>query len=253
MRPNSLKALWRDGKPAINAWLAVASSFSAEVMAHAGFDTVTVDTQHGMVDGQEAIAMLQAISTTPAVPLMRVVWNDPALIMKALDSGAYGVICPMINTAAECQAFVGACRYAPDGYRSVGPARGTLYGGSDYLLHANEEIVTLAMIETRQAMDNLDAILDTPGLDGVYIGPNDLSLSLGYAASPDPQDEEVQAAIARVLQATKARGQACTMHATGGAMGRRLIDQGMDLVTVAVDSRMIALGAAAEIKAARGN
>ena len=163
MRENRLRGIWSEGGTVVNGWLQVPSSFSAEVMAHAGWDSLTIDMQHGPVDYGSLVPMLQAISTTDTVPVVRVPWNDPGLIMRVLDAGCYAVICPMINTREEAEAFVGACRYPPEGYRSYGPYRATLYGGQDYTDHANETVVTMAMIETQQALENLDA---NPGCRG---------------------------------------------------------------------------------------
>ena len=167
MRPNRLRELAAAGKPAVNAWLAIPSTYSAEVMGHQGFDSVTVDLQHGMIGFDAAIPMLQALSSTPAVPLARVSKNDPALVMQLLDAGAYGIICPMVSTPEQARDFVSACRYPPKGGRSFGPARGLLYGGADYFAHADREIVTLAMLETVEAVANADAILAVEGLDGI--------------------------------------------------------------------------------------
>src|ERR1700720_1947385 len=157
-RPNGGRELWQAGKPVINSWLGIPSSFSAEVMAHAGWDSLVVDMQHGMIDYSMMVPMLQGISTTGTVPLVRVPWNDPAHIQKALDAGAYGIICPMINNRAEAEKFVGSCRYGPPGYRSSGPIRAALYGGADYHAKANDIVVALGMIETKEALDNLAAI-----------------------------------------------------------------------------------------------
>ena len=141
MRENTVKKIWARGEAVVNGWLSIPSSFAAEVMAHQGFDSLTVDMQHGVVDYQTAVTMLQAVSTTPVIPLARVPWNDPALLMKILDAGVYGVICPMINTRAQAEALVGACKYAPRGYRSWGPVRASIYAGTDYGDHANEDLI----------------------------------------------------------------------------------------------------------------
>ncbi|RMF77330.1 MAG: 2,4-dihydroxyhept-2-ene-1,7-dioic acid aldolase, partial [Chloroflexi bacterium] len=140
MRENTVKTLWQNGEAAINGWLHIPSTWSAEVMAHQGWDSLTIDMQHGMTGYQTALYMLQALSTTDVVPLVRVTWNEPGLIGRMLDAGAYGVICPMVNTREQCEAFVGACRYHPMGYRSLGPTRAKLYAGDDYAAHANETI-----------------------------------------------------------------------------------------------------------------
>jgi 4-hydroxy-2-oxoheptanedioate aldolase len=136
VRANRLREIWKKGEAVVNGWLSIPSSFSAEVMAHQGFDSLTVDMQHGVVDYQVAVTMLQAISTTSAIPLARVPWNDPARLMKILDAGVYGVICPMINTREEAEALVRACKYAPRGFRSWGPVRASIYAGADYGDHA---------------------------------------------------------------------------------------------------------------------
>jgi 2-keto-3-deoxy-L-rhamnonate aldolase RhmA len=171
MRKNELRKIIADGKTVLNAWLAIANPFSAELMAHQGFDAVTIDLQHGPVDFQAAVGMLAAISTTPAVPMVRVPWNEPILTAKLLDAGAYGVICPMINSKAEAEALVCACRYPPRGARSFGPNRALLYSGADYWQHANDEVLVFAMVETREAVKHLDEIVSVEGLNGVYVGP----------------------------------------------------------------------------------
>ena len=141
MRENKLRSIWQGGGAAVNGWLAIANSFSAETMAQQGWDSLTVDLQHGMVDYQSMIPMLQAISTTETVPIVRVPWLEPGILMKVLDAGAYAVICPMVNTREDAQRLVAYTHYAPQGTRSFGPIRATLYGGADYFQHANRTIV----------------------------------------------------------------------------------------------------------------
>src|SRR5215208_4042702 len=175
MRPNRIKQIWRDGKCVTMGWLSVSHGFTAEVMARQGFDALVVDMQHGTTELSNVLPMLQAISQTDTVPVVRVPWNDPATIMKALDLGAYGIIVPLVNTAAEAAQAVAAGRYPPVGIRSSGPVRALHYGGADYVTNANDEIIIMAMIETKEGLANLDAICATKGLDAVYIGPADLS------------------------------------------------------------------------------
>ncbi len=254
MRENKLHTIWRAGDAAINGWLQIPSAFSAEVMAHQGWDSLTVDLQHGVIDYPAAVTLMQAISTTETVPLARVPWNQPGAIMKILDAGAYGVICPLVNTAADAEAFVGACRYPPAGYRSSGPLRGLLYGGADDLEHADETIITLAQIETAEALENLDPILATRGLDAVYIGPNDLGLSLGLG--PGGMDSDWPAlveAIDAVLAAARAHGVRAGIHTNSPQYARRMLDKGFQLVTIGSDSRLLAAAASdavAETRAA---
>ena len=189
METNPLRALWSDSKAVVNGWIAIPDGFAAETMARQGWDSITVDMQHGVTHYDTAVECLRAITTTSTVPLARVPWNEPGIVMKALDGGAFGVVCPMVSNREEAERFVGACRYPPDGYRSIGPVRASLYAGADYVAKSAELVVTLAMIETREALDNLDAIMSTPGLDGIYIGPNDLCASLGRPPSLDTRDE----------------------------------------------------------------
>ena len=174
MRKNKIKEMWRAGKCPTLGWLSVSHGFTAEVMARQGFDALCVDLQHGTSEMKDVAPLLQAISQTDTVPVVRVAWNDPAAIMKALDLGAYGIIVPLVNNAGEAAMAVAACRYPPVGMRSSGPVRAVHYGGADYVAHANDEIVVMAMIETKEGIANLDAICATPGLDAVYIGPADL-------------------------------------------------------------------------------
>lgn len=253
MRENRIKSIWTAGGTVINAWLGIPSAWSAELMAHQGWDSLTVDMQHGVADLSEMLAMMQAISTTDAVPLVRVPWNEPGAIMRALDLGAYGIICPMINTREQCEAFVGACRYHPDGYRSMGPIRARIYGGDDYAKAANATILTMAMIETRQAMDNLDAILSVPGLDAIYIGPSDLSLSLFGAATGDSEFPEFLEAIDTIIGAAKRHGIYVGYHTGSVAYAQKMIDRGAQFVTIGSDGALLAAAAKQVVTEIKGS
>jgi len=252
MRENTIRKLWTAGETVWNGWLSIPSAISAEIMAAEDFDSVTVDLQHGMTDVGDAIAMLQAISTKSPMPMARVNWNEPGQIMKILDAGAYGIICPMISTREECERFVQACRYPPKGYRSFGPLRGLLYGGADYYQHANDTIVTLAMIETREAMQNLDAIMSVPGLDGIYVGPADLSIGLGYAPSVDPTDKEVLDAIDEIVIAAYKNHIRAGIHCSSGRGAKAWSDKGFRFCSLAADRTFLSIGAKVVIKEARG-
>jgi 4-hydroxy-2-oxoheptanedioate aldolase len=243
MRENRLKRLWAAGEKTVNGWLAIPNGFSAELMAHQGFESLTVDMQHGMVDYQAAVSMLQAISTTDTVPLVRVPWNEPGVLQKVLDAGAYGVICPMINSRAEAEAFVAACRYPPLGSRSFGPIRATIYGGADYPAHANGEILTLAMIETKEAMAALDSILEVEGLDGIYVGPADLSNSLGCTPKFDQEEQPVVEAIQSIIETTKRHKKVAGIHCGSPAYIKRMWGIGFDYATLLSDARMMAMKA----------
>jgi 4-hydroxy-2-oxoheptanedioate aldolase len=242
MRENRLRTLWKNDQAAVNGWLAIANSFSAETMAHQGWDTLTIDLQHGVVDYQAMVTMLQAISTTATVPIVRVPWLEPGIIMKTLDAGAYGVICPMVNTREEAQKFVAYTSYAPMGTRSFGPVRALLYGGADYPSQANDTVVRFAMIETAQALDNLDAILSVEGLDAIYIGPSDLSLALGCKPTFDDVDPKVAQAIDHIVARAKAHGIQAGIHNGRSDVAKARIAKGFRFVTVSSDARLLAAG-----------
>lgn len=251
MRPNKLREIWAAGGAAVNGWLAIPNSFSAETMAHQGWDTLTIDLQHGVVDYATMLPMLQAISTTPTVPLVRVPWLEPGILMKTLDAGAYGVICPMINTADDAARLVAWTHYAPRGTRSFGPVRALLYGGADYPQHANDTIVTFAMIETAQALDNLDKILAVEGLDAVYIGPSDLSLSLGCKPTFDDLDPKAAQAVDHIVVRAKAHGVIAGIHNGSPEAARARIAKGFQFVTASSDARLMAAGAQQVVAAMR--
>ena len=242
MRPNRLRTLWQNDQAAVNGWLAIPNSFAAETMAHQDWDTLTIDLQHGVVDDQAMGTMLQAISTTATVPIVRVPWLEPGIIMKTLDAGAYGVICPMVNTREEAQKFVAYTSYAPMGTRSFGPVRALLYGGADYPSQANDTIVRFAMIETAQALDNLDAILSVEGLDAIYIGPSDLSLALGCKPTFDDVDPKVAQAIDHIVARAKAHGIQAGIHNGRSDVAKARIAKGFRFVTVSSDARLLAAG-----------
>ena len=243
MRENRLRTMWQADQAVLNGWLAIGNSFSAETMAHQGFDSLTIDLQHGMIDPAAMVTMLQAISTTATVPVVRVPWLEPGIIMKTLDAGAYGVICPMVNTREDAQRLVAYTHYAPRGSRSFGPVRAVLYGGPDYAQKANETIVTFAMIETAQALDNLDAILSVEGLDAIYIGPSDLSLALGCRPVFDDVDPPVAQAIDHILARAKAHGIVAGIHNGMPEVALARIAKGFRFTTVGSDARLMAAGA----------
>jgi 4-hydroxy-2-oxoheptanedioate aldolase len=251
VRANKLREIWARGEAVVNGWLGIPSSVSAEVMAQQGFDSLVVDLQHGLVDYQAAVSMFQAISTTGVVPLVRVPWNDPAWLMRVLDAGAYGVICPMVNNRAEAEALVAACKYPPRGYRSWGPVRALMYAGADYYNHANDELVVLPMIETAEALKNLDEILSVPGVDGCYVGPSDLSLGLGFPPRMDQTEPAVVEAQQRIADACKRHGVVAGIHNATATYAAKMIDAGYRFLTLSGDSRMLATQAAAEVAVIR--
>ena len=251
MKPNRIREIWAKGGTVVNGWLALPDSFAAEVMASKGWDSLTVDMQHGLVDYQAMVRLLTAIGTTDTPAVVRVPWNEPGLIMKALDAGAYGIICPMINTPEEAEQFVAWTTYAPVGARSNGPIRAALNLGLDYQANADATIVRFAMIETKQALENLDAILAVKGLDAIYVGPSDLSLSHGCRPVLEGLDAPAEAAVEAIVAKATAAGVPAGIHCAtvDGALKR--VAQGFRFVTVGSDSIFIGQGAAATVAGLR--
>jgi 4-hydroxy-2-oxoheptanedioate aldolase len=243
MRENRLRTIWAAGGAVVNGWLTMPGAFVAETMAHQGFDSLTVDLQHGVIDYRDALHMLTAISTTAAVPIVRVPWLEPGVLMKTLDAGAYAVICPMVSTRAQAELLVASTHYPPRGTRSNGPIRAALYGGADYQSRANDTIVVFAMIESKEALDNLDDILSVDGLDAIYIGPTDLSLALGCRPVFDDLDPPAAEAVDHILARAKAHGVVAGIHNGTCEAALRRIDKGFQFVTISSDARLLAAGA----------
>ena len=253
MRKNKIKQMMAEGKPVFNGWLSVPSTASAEAMAHVGWDSLTIDMQHGLVDYTNALPILQTISSTDATPLARVNWNEPGQIMKILDAGCYGVICPMVSNKLEAEKFVKACMYPPQGYRSFGPTRGLIYGGSDYPDHANDEILKLAMIETKESLEKLDEIMSTPGVDGIYVGPADLSLAIGEKPGFDkPENTKAYSEILRILEHAKKNKIFAGIHNGTPEYAKKMIEKGFNFVSIASDLRFMTSGAKDAVEKLKG-
>lgn len=229
MRANTIKTRLAASQIVVNGWLSIGSTYSAEGIGHSGVHAVTVDLQHGMLGFSDALVMMQAISATPAIPMVRVPALDPAQIMHLLDAGAYGIICPMISTPEQTKTLVDACRYPPVGNRSFGPSRGLLYGGADYVAQANETVMAIPMIETAEGVERIEEILDVEGVDMIYLGPNDMAFALdGHVGYPRPQSE---AALGHVLAAATRRGTPVGIFCGSGEEARTRVAQGFRLVT----------------------
>ncbi|MAV46685.1 MAG: 2,4-dihydroxyhept-2-ene-1,7-dioic acid aldolase [Alphaproteobacteria bacterium TMED89] len=251
MRPNKIREIWKQGGAVANGWLATPAAFSAEVMAHCGWDSVTVDMQHGLIDYQVAVSQFQAISTTDVVPMVRVPWLDAGLIMKVLDAGAYGVICPMINNGNDARMFAHYASYPPLGTRSFGPVRASIYGGADYTDKANDEIIRMAMVETKEGLEKVDEIVNTDGIDAIYVGPNDLANALGQRPTLDTENEVVLRAFETIIKACRSAGKPVGLHNGSAAYAVRMIKMGFQLVTVQSDAGILKNAASsivAEIK-----
>ena len=240
---NNLLEIWKSNKPVINAWLSIPNSFTAEAFGKMGWDSITIDMQHGQNDYQSSIAMLQGLSRSESLPMARVPWSEPGIIMKMLDLGVMGIIAPMINTKEDCEKFVSYCYYPPDGQRSFGPMRAQLVHGSNYFNLANENIVSFAMIETKQAVENLDEILSVPNLTGVYIGPADMSSSYGLQPKFDVKEDPVFSNIKLIAKKAKEHGKIAGIHNGSTDYAKEMIKIGYKFVTILSDFRVMSSNA----------
>ena len=254
MIPNNLKAKWQNGEPTVNGWLSIGNAFAAEIMAEQGFDSLTIDLQHGFLDYSDAKSMLQALRASGVTPLARVPWLDPGIIMKMLDGGAYGIICPMVNRPEQAAQLVEAMRYPPLGSRSFGPTRAKISSGGNYASEANETVLAIAMIETAEAVENVDAICRTPGLDGIYIGPADLTLGVSKGALPpgfDRTEPEIVAVIKKILAAAKVARIRAGLHCGTPEYAAKAVGWGFDMVTMSGDVAFLSGAAASNVRAVR--
>lgn len=242
------------GAGALGIWSSIPDMSVAELVAGLPFDYVCVDLQHGVTTFAELPAIAQAMRAAGNAPLVRVPWKDPAQIMRAIDSGAAGVVVPMISSAAEARAAVSACRFPPVGVRSWGPMWG--YVRSDGALPPAEQdagVLCIVMIETMEAIDDLEAILATEGLDGIYIGPNDLALACGFGRGTYRDDPGVAALIQRIVDACRDVGVPAGLHCSDPQMGSDWIARGASMVTIAQDTGLLADGALEALRLARAS
>ncbi len=234
---NKLLKIWKENKPVVNGWLSIPNSFTAEAFGKMGWDSITIDMQHGQSDYSTSIPMLQALSASPSTPMVRVPWYEPGIIMRMLDLGVLGIIAPMINTKEDCEKFVSYCYYPPIGQRSFGPMRAQLVHGPDYFSNANKNVLSFAMIETQQAVDNLDDILSVPNLTGVYIGPADMSSSYGLKPKFDVKEDPVYSNIKLIAKKANEYGKIAGIHNGTTQYAKEMIDIGFKLVTISSDFR----------------
>jgi len=232
---------WTTNKPTVNIFLRIPNSWVAELISQLDFDAVTLDLQHGLVELESALPMLQAIHKEK-FPMVRIAANDPAVIMKLLDIGAKGIICPMINTAAETEKFVQACYYPPVGVRSYGPLRSNLPARPTYLQDYRDDIVTFAQIETKESLDNLEDIAATKNLSGLYVGPYDLSISLGMTKMADFSDPTFMDHMKRVLSVAKKYKLVTAIQAYKEEEASMLANMGFNLVTPVDESATLVQG-----------
>lgn len=252
MNTHKLVQKWNKKQTTLNGWLAIPEGFSAEIMAHQGFDSLTIDMQHGVHDYLKAVDLLRAINTTKTQTLVRVPWLDPAHIMKILDAGVSGIICPMINNKQEAEKLVEYSYYPPMGKRSFGPIRAKFVYEGDYAKNANDSLLIIAMIETKEALDNLEDILSVEGLDAVYIGPADLSLNLGYKPQFDQTEPFILDTIKHILKTAKKYNKYAGIHNGSVEYALKMKDLGFDFVTIGSDANFM-IKAASDVVSAFKN
>jgi len=254
MFKSTLRAKWDAGQPTINGWMSIPGSFGTEVMAAQDWDSLTLDLQHGAMSYDAALPMVQAMKGTGTAPIIRVAWRSAPEVMKALDLGVEAIICPMVNTAEEARELASFCRYPPKGDRSFGPTRALFGVDAGYYATANDEVIILAMIETAEALANVDAIAATDGIDGLYIGPADLTLGVAQGRlkpGMDREEPEMLDALQTIVKAAKGAGKYAALHCGEAAYAVRGAEWGFNMMTVASDAKLIASGATAAIRTFR--
>src|SRR5438067_3658654 len=250
MRKNRVRELLNANEPALGTFMSLGSVLGAEQLAHVGFDWLVIDQEHGAIDATLTQSLLQAISTTETVPLIRVPHNGVDWIKRALDAGAYGVIVPMVNTREEAEAAVQAAKYPPLGARSIGGSRTRLYGGNDYVERANDEILLIAQIEHKIGVQNAREILSVKGVDAYFIGPGDLCASLGLPNSWDPDYPEYWEAIEKIRRAGVETGKPGGIHASANRVPQ-MLEKGYRFIAIGFDISFMQNAAAAALQAAR--
>ena len=230
---------WAAGEVAFNAWSTFPGVASSTILANAGFDAVTVDLQHGEVGFPGLGEIVEAIERAGAMPFVRLPWNDPANVMRALDLGARGLICPMVNSAEEAEAFVRSCRYPPLGSRSYGAVRSAFGTAREQTEAANAAVLAFAQVETAEGLANVEAICGTDGLDGVYVGPADLSLTLGFEGFADLASPEMRDALARIVAAAASSGVVPGIHAPATDRALDMVRAGFTFVGAAGDRELL--------------
>ena len=246
-----MRDIWSKGGTALGAWLFMREPLVAEAAALEGYDYVCIDMQHGLQSFEHTVTMLYAMARTPTTPIVRVPWNEPGIIGRVLDAGAGGVIIPMENTEADAEAAVRACFYGPKGSRSMGPVGVSARAGREgYFGNANNTVLCIPMIETKQAVENLDAILAVPGIDAVYVGPADLSITYGLSPMTDQTDVEWNDALAKVVDRCLAHGVVPGVHANSSLVGKRAA-AGFRMITVGFDLANVMTGIRHDLMSAR--
>jgi 4-hydroxy-2-oxoheptanedioate aldolase len=245
-----LKTRWQREEVTLGAWCMIPSSLTAEILAKGGFDWVLVDMQHGCMDYQTAVEMIRAIDLAGITPIVRVPWNEPGIVGRMLDAGAMGIVAPMVNSVAEATQLVEACRYPPVGKRSLGPVRVGARDGMGYVASANDRIAVIPMIETADALAAIEDIAAVPGVDALFVGPFDLSFSLGLPPGDNDGKPAFDNAIAHINAAARANSIATAVLSTA-ALAPLRASQGFRMISVITDSVALGMAARGSLAAAR--
>lgn len=252
MKRNRLKQLWAEGKPGFGFWAMLGGPATVEALARLGPDWISIDAEHGAFGFDDCLPLIRAMNGTNVAPFVRVPSKDPVSIKRVIDWGALGIFVPQIRTAEEVAEVVSTCRYPPVGTRGIGPTRASNYflDFEDYHAHANDEIAVIVQIETREAVENLEAILAVPGLDGILIGPADLSAALGYF--PDVNGEAFQKVVAGILETGRRADIPVGYYCFSGEEARQRAEQGFRFVSVVADVKVLTAGFERQLADARG-
>lgn len=254
MTTNRLRQLLAEGGRAVGGWCTTPSPFNAEVLGRVGYDYVCVDGQHGLIGFDAMVPMLSAISGTGATPIVRVPFNHTPWMGQVFDAGAEAVVVPMVNSREDAERAAAACRYAPEGVRSFGPVRAGMHLNDGATpAEVNRQVMCLVMIETVQAVEAAEEICATPGVDGVYVGPADLAISMGVQFGHEPMPAAHADAIAHVAEVCASAGLVAGIHTGGGDGSREALASGFQMATVGTDAGIFRLAAATELAAARGD
>ncbi len=246
---NALRARLRANRQAVGGWVVIPDMLSAETVAWCGFDYVGIDMQHGLVSYGDLPSMVGGVQLAGATPIVRVPFGDFAMVQRALDAGAHGIIFPLCESAATAAAAVASTRYAPRGARSFGPSRSRMYLGGDPA-SVNDEVLCFVMVETTLGLDHLEEIAATPDLDGIYVGPSDLAISLGISVGAD--DPRLTGAYAEIVSACRRFGIVPAIHAPTGDAAAAFLATGFAMATVSSDAVMLRTAYIKELQAARG-
>jgi 4-hydroxy-2-oxoheptanedioate aldolase len=249
--PNSMMEIWASGGETLGTWLSMPTTHAAEICARTGFDYVCVDMQHGTADYQIAVSMIQAIELGgKGTPIVRVPWNEPGIIGRMMDAGARGVIIPMVNSPEEAQAAVNAVKYPPIGARSFGPIMIGAREGAGYFERANDITACIPMIETKQAVESLDEILSIEGIDAVYVGPADLSISYGYGPGYSDDNPGYKDTLETIAGKCADAGVVAGIHSTSSLAADRR-GKGFRMQTISGDAMAVGAQSARDLKTAR--